>query len=333
MVGTGHTCLSDDRALEQHHLVAQTARHRQRSLHRLPPAPDHTIHRVGHRRAARLQRFRQMPLAAAFQDVDHPRRDQVANPGAADNRRRLREGGRVDDRGARADDGRVVLHRPDDVGDRQRQHASHGRLRQPAAFDRREMLPHAVELVNRHTRGQQHTGYLDLLAEGHALERYGQQCRGPTRQQHHETSRRRHLGGAPQGLVPRVEAATVGQRMPTGITRDRQRRQWARTRPDGDTPFDRADRRGQEPPQHPFGRLAGSDEGHRSPSDEVSHLGIVERRPHQARRRDGVDRGLDDLERLSAKERKEAGQGNSRSVRVCRFRPGGKFRHTIERAQ
>ena len=136
--------------------------------------------------------------------------------------------------------------------------------------------------MNWHTCGEQQAGHADLVAKGDALERYGQQRRGPTREQHHQTPRRRHLGGAPQGLVPRGEAAAIGQRMPAGVIRDRRRHQRARTRPDGNAPFDGTDQRSQAPPQHPFGRLAGGDEAHRSPGDEMAHHRILERGLHQS---------------------------------------------------
>ena len=298
----GDSRLSDDRPGDPRHVVSEPSGRLHGAGHRVAPAPDHPVHRAARDRSG-LQRLGDETVAALLEKPAHPGRHAAPYRRALDDGQRFGEPGGVANRGPGTDHAGIVLDRQDHVRDRERQHAPRRRQGKTSPLHPGEVLPNAVELVNRHPRLEQDAGRLDLLVQTDTRRRHRQQRRRTTGQQHDETAGGRHFGRATQRLPPRPDAAFVRHRMTADVPGDGNRRRWRRSRSHGDGAPDRPVDRGQKAVDHTRRRLARSHEAERPARHERLNRRIDQGRTDEARRLHRGKRRVDDVERVSANRR------------------------------
>jgi hypothetical protein len=126
-------------------------------------------------------------------------------------RQRIGAGGRIGHRRAAADRRRRIAgHVAHQQAHDLRRRAG---PRQPASLDRREMLPHAVHLVDRGAALQQRPVDRLLLVEAHALGRQGEQRRGAAGDQAEDEIVLAQAAGERANPCRGTTAGFVGHRM------------------------------------------------------------------------------------------------------------------------
>ena len=209
---TGETGLAGRRTGQHHDGVPSGLRRAPRARHRSQPVANHHEGGCVEPRIPGLDGFLLVSPLAALQVGANGGRQHDLEP--RDDVERVGEGGCIGHGRAGSDHGRVVGHRSVHVRQRQGDGPSGRRGRELAPLDPREVLPHAVQFVDRGAGIHQPLRRLDFVGERDPFDWRGEHRGGAAREQQEQTAAAGALSRQRQRLFGRRDAAGIGRGMP-----------------------------------------------------------------------------------------------------------------------